>query len=185
MTLVLHSVLVQKCSTLVINLFPLTIHIRLWAYLVMYRYTPWVFLLVMYNEVCIPHSFSFHFLFSCTQNNEQHQISEEVVLARVGHEVITIQDFIRRAEYAIRPDYCRQDNYIHKKIVLNSLIGEKLTALEQESMLLKLKMIILILILKAERNRQCDNSFMQKNSIQRLPFQIKRLMKLLSLQAEE
>ena len=74
----------------------------------------------------------FTFFFSCTQNNEQHQISEEVVLARVGHEVITIQDFIRRAEYAIRPDYCRQDNYIHKKIVLNSLIGEKLTALEQE-----------------------------------------------------
>ena len=65
-------------------------------------------------------AFLFTFFFSCTQNNEQHQISEEVVLARVGHEVITIQDFIRRAEYAIRPDYCRQDNYIHKKIVLNS-----------------------------------------------------------------
>ena len=77
-------------------------------------------------------AFLFTFFFSCTQNNEQHQISEEVVLARVGHEVITTQDFIRRAEYAIRPDYCRQDNYIHKKIVLNSLIGEKLTALEQE-----------------------------------------------------
>ena len=71
-------------------------------------------------------AFLFTFFFSCTQNNEQHQIPEEVVLARVGHEVITIQDFIRRAEYAIRPDYCRQDNYIHKKIVLNSLIGEKL-----------------------------------------------------------
>ena len=41
-------------------------------------------------------SFLFTFFFSCTQNNEQHQISEEVVLARVGHEVITIQDFIRR-----------------------------------------------------------------------------------------
>ena len=77
-------------------------------------------------------AFLFTFFFSCAQNNEQHQISEEVVLARVGHEVITIQDFIRRAEYAIRPDYCRQDNYIHKKIVLNSLIGEKLTALEQK-----------------------------------------------------
>ena len=77
-------------------------------------------------------AFLLTFFFSCTQNNEQHQISDEVVLARIGPEVITIQDFIRRAEYAIRPDYCRQDNYIHKKIVLNSLIGEKLTALEQE-----------------------------------------------------
>ena len=76
-------------------------------------------------------AFLFTFFFSCAQNNEQHQISDEVVLARIGPEVITIQDFIRRAEYAIRPDYCRQDNYIHKKIVLNSLIGEKLTALEQ------------------------------------------------------
>ena len=76
-------------------------------------------------------AFLFTFFFSCAQNNEQHQISDEVVLARIGPEVITIQDFIRRAEYAIRPDFCRQDNYIHKKIVLNSLIGEKLTALEQ------------------------------------------------------
>ena len=77
-------------------------------------------------------AFLFTIFFSCTQNNEQHQLSDEVVLVRIGSEEITIQDFIRRAEYAIRPDYCRQDNYIHKKIVLNSLIGEKLTALEQE-----------------------------------------------------
>ena len=52
------------------------------------------------------------------------------VLARVGDRVITTQDFIRRAEYTIRPDYCRQSNYIHKKIVLNSLIAEKLIAIE-------------------------------------------------------
>ena len=52
------------------------------------------------------------------------------VLARVGGRVITVQDFIRRAEYTIRPVYCRQSNYVHKKIVLNSLIAEKLTAIE-------------------------------------------------------
>tara|TARA_B100001996_G_scaffold342055_1_gene296463 strand:+ start:73 stop:1536 length:1464 start_codon:yes stop_codon:yes gene_type:complete len=52
------------------------------------------------------------------------------VLARVGDRVITVQDFIRRAEYTIRPVYCRQSNYVHKKIVLNSLIAEKLTAIE-------------------------------------------------------
>ena len=59
-------------------------------------------------------------------------VPEEVILARVGEKLITIQDFIRRSEYTIRPDYCRQDNYIHKKIVLNSLIAEKLTSLEFE-----------------------------------------------------
>ena len=69
------------------------------------------------------------FLFSCSK---QSSIPEEIILARVSTGVITIQDFIRRAEYTIRPDYCRQDNYIHKKIILNSLIAEKLTALEYE-----------------------------------------------------
>ena len=74
-------------------------------------------------------NFLFIFLFCCSK---QSKIPEEVVLARVGPSVITIQDFIRRSEYTIRPDYCRQDNYIHKKIILNSLISEKLTALEYE-----------------------------------------------------
>ena len=54
------------------------------------------------------------------------------VLAQVGEKIITKQDFIRRAEYTIRPDYCRQSNYIHKKIILNSLIAEKLTSIEME-----------------------------------------------------
>ncbi|MCF7807483.1 MAG: hypothetical protein K9M49_05280 [Candidatus Marinimicrobia bacterium] len=52
------------------------------------------------------------------------------VLARIGDRVITTEDFQRRAEYTLRPDYCAGDNYIHKKIVLNSLIAEKLLALE-------------------------------------------------------
>ena len=65
--------------------------------------------------------------FSCTKNNS---IPDEVILAKVGSSIITVQDFIRRSEYTIRPNYCRQDNYIHKKIILNSLISEKLIALE-------------------------------------------------------
>ena len=61
-----------------------------------------------------------------------------VVLARVGDRVITEEDFMRRAEYTMRPDYCAGDNYIHRKIVLNSLIAEKLLALETpQSPLLK------------------------------------------------
>ena len=60
------------------------------------------------------------------------KIKEDLVLALVADRAITIQDFIRRSEYTIRPAYCRQSNYIHKKIVLNSLIAEKLTALETD-----------------------------------------------------
>ena len=55
------------------------------------------------------------------------------LLAQVGDRVITTQDFIRRAEYTIRPDYCAGDHIVQRKIVLNSLIAEKLLALEAEA----------------------------------------------------
>lgn len=67
--------------------------------------------------------------FSCTKPQP---IPNNLVLAHVGDKTITIQDFIHRAEYSIRPAYCRQSNYVHKKIVLNSLIAEKLAALEMK-----------------------------------------------------
>ena len=54
----------------------------------------------------------------------------EDILVRIGDKTISVNEFIRRAEYTIRPRYCNSDNYIHKKIVLNSLIAEKLFALE-------------------------------------------------------
>ena len=71
----------------------------------------------------------FLFLTSCTIDTADSELN---VLAKVGSRTITLQDFIRRAEYSIRPLYCRQANYIHKKIILNSLIAEKLFALEAE-----------------------------------------------------
>ena len=80
-------------------------------------------------EKIAPLFFLFFLFFSCSK---QIEVPESIVLARVGSSIITVQDFIRRSEYTIRPDYCRQDNYIHKKIILNSLIAEKLTALENE-----------------------------------------------------
>ena len=52
------------------------------------------------------------------------------ILALVGDRVITKEDFMRRSEYTVRPNYCAGDNYIHRKIILNSLISEKLLALE-------------------------------------------------------
>ena len=59
-------------------------------------------------------------------------IPQEKILAEIGGRIITTDEFIRRSEYTIRPPYCRQDNYIHRKIVLNSLIAEKLLALERQ-----------------------------------------------------
>jgi hypothetical protein len=67
-------------------------------------------------------------LFSCSQKKEK--LDDEQLLAKVGDKSISIQEFIHRSEFTIRPQYCQSDNYIHKKIILNSLIGEKLLALE-------------------------------------------------------
>ena len=70
-------------------------------------------------------------LINCS--DKQETITENsLLLAKVGSKDITIQDFIRRAEYTIRPKYCRQGNYIHKKIILNSLIAEKMFSIEIE-----------------------------------------------------
>lgn len=64
---------------------------------------------------------------ACSRKPQQ---PKEEILARVGPKTISVNEFIRRAEYTLRPAYCRGDNYIHRKIVLNSLIAEKLLALE-------------------------------------------------------
>jgi hypothetical protein len=52
------------------------------------------------------------------------------VLARIGGKVILMDEFIRRAEYTIRPRYCRGNTGFEKKIILNSLLAEKMLALE-------------------------------------------------------
>jgi len=66
---------------------------------------------------------------SCGKKDVVEDIDEQI-LARVGDKIISVDEFIRRAEYTIRPPYCSDENYIHRKIVLNSLIAEKLLALE-------------------------------------------------------
>lgn len=67
-------------------------------------------------------------LFSCGKKELPEK--PEVILARIGAKTISTDEFIRRAEYTPRPPYCNRDTYIHKKIVLNSLVAEKLMALE-------------------------------------------------------
>ncbi len=56
----------------------------------------------------------------------------ETLLARVGDRTLTVQEFLRRAEYTPRPAYCSGNTPVHKKIVLNSLIAEKLLAIEAQ-----------------------------------------------------
>ena len=55
---------------------------------------------------------------------------EESILVEVGDVTISVSEFIRRAEYTIRPPYCKGSNNLDKKIVINSLIAEKMFALE-------------------------------------------------------
>jgi len=66
--------------------------------------------------------------FHCGKKEKPAQ--QPTIIARVGDKTITLDEFIRRAEFTVRPAYCNSDNYIHKKVVLNSLIAEKLFALE-------------------------------------------------------
>ena len=68
------------------------------------------------------------FFFSCERETKEQR--KEQILVRVGDKSISANEFIRRAEFTIRPTYCSEDNYIHRKIILNSLVAEKLLALE-------------------------------------------------------
>ena len=66
--------------------------------------------------------FIFSFLFS--------NVGSDQIIAKVGDKIISVQDFIERAEYTPRPFYCRGKSSIDKRIILNSLIGEKLFSIE-------------------------------------------------------
>lgn len=61
------------------------------------------------------------------------EIPSSPVLARIGDRIITVDEFKRRAEFTIRPPYCNRSTLPHKTIVLNSLIAEKLFALETDA----------------------------------------------------
>ena len=63
----------------------------------------------------------------CTQSPPTPQ---PLLMAKVDDKIITKNEFLKRAEYTIRPDWCKGDSYIQRKIVLNALIAEKLLALE-------------------------------------------------------
>jgi len=82
--------------------------------------------ILILGVLCLP------YLHSCGKIEYSNYQNSEVI-ARIADRVITKSELVMRAEYTPRPAYCRNDNYIHKKIVLNSLIAEKLMALALET----------------------------------------------------
>ncbi len=69
--------------------------------------------------------------FSCSEKENSG------VLAEVDGKAITVEEFLNRAELTPRPHYCRKGSEKDKNIVLNTLIVEKLLALDgrEESVL--------------------------------------------------
>lgn len=68
-------------------------------------------------------------IFSCEKKNFNQPV--ETILVNIDNRAtISTDEFIRRAEYTVRPPYCKGNTYLHKKIILNSLIAEKLLALD-------------------------------------------------------
>ena len=76
-------------------------------------------------------------IWACSDSNKNKQESQSMlsgkILAQVGDRIITVDEFIRRAEYTVRPSYCHDDSPIHKKIILNSLIAEKLMMMDLDN----------------------------------------------------
>lgn len=88
---------------------------------------------LLYRKIarCLPGIgvFLFFFILAISNCSRKDRDTEEIV-AIVGDRVITTDEFVRRAEYTIRPPYCRKNSDIEKRIILNSLIAEKLLAFE-------------------------------------------------------
>lgn len=80
---------------------------------------------------------SFLFLFllvfmysGCSKKESENRVLRKNIIAIVATDTIFVNDFIRRCEFTVRPVYCQKDGYHDKNICLNSLIAEKLFALE-------------------------------------------------------
>jgi len=72
-------------------------------------------------------------LSSVSCSKKQPAAPTEHLLIRIGDKKsISVNEFLRRAEYVPRPAYCRGNSYLDKKIILNSLVAEKLLALEAD-----------------------------------------------------
>jgi hypothetical protein len=74
------------------------------------------------------------FTYSCTTKSAVEDDFDDSILVQIDDYIILKNEFIQRAEYVLRPDYCSKNNNIHKQIILNSLIAEKLLAIEGEGL---------------------------------------------------
>ena len=54
------------------------------------------------------------------------KIEDSNYIAKVNNHSISFEEFIKRAEYTIRPHFCNGNSYQDKQIILNNLILEKL-----------------------------------------------------------
>jgi hypothetical protein len=75
---------------------------------------------------------SLFLLLACKKQSADKHISYENILAIVADDTIYANDFISRCEYNVRPDFCQNNGYHDKAICLNSMIGEKLLAMENK-----------------------------------------------------
>jgi hypothetical protein len=66
-------------------------------------------------------------LISCSEEKQEN------IVAKIGEREISVDEFLNRSELTPRPFYCRSDSEQDKIIILNTLITEKLFALEGQS----------------------------------------------------
>ncbi|MBN2281022.1 MAG: hypothetical protein JXQ65_10615 [Candidatus Marinimicrobia bacterium] len=70
-------------------------------------------------------------IWNCSKKEIAHNLDfEEKILVKIGNRTISVSEYIKRAEYTPRPTYCNNNFPVDKKIILNSLVAEKLLAME-------------------------------------------------------
>ena len=84
----------------------------------MYKYLFFIIIIIFYN---------------CNNYNNSKVSFDDQVIVKIDDQIILKNEFIQRAEYVLRPQYCIGNSSIHKQIILNSLIAEKLLAKEGRS----------------------------------------------------
>ena len=124
------------------------------------------------------------FFISCNQSNDTTPEVPGNILAMVGNKTITVNDFIKRCEYVPRPPYCRGDNYIHKKIALNSLIAEKLFAIEFENKNLKITENQ-TMVVQGQKEQTMRHIMLQRFGFEKITIDTIKIQKLARLSSRE
>ncbi len=102
-------------------------------------------------------------------------------LVRIYDRVITVNDFIQRSEYTLRPRYCRGETGNDKKIILNSLIAEKLLAIETQNDSLLLNNSAFQNFIKGRKEQVMRQILFQKEGVEKVVLDKKEISKFYSL----